>query len=589
MLKRLILLALFLAVLVAPTAAQEPTPTTEDVTALAVHFPETAPVFIGWRVDDAYLTTLSDLLDGLNQTYDLGLNATLLEELDRISGAIPGIGGTYEEVFGSWLGDTIALGALSVAELYDDKPENDATTPWLVALDVDDSAAALEFWELALASMNYDVERTDNGTLFTPPPSEFIGSQPVVLITDEALFLASVENALPPNQTGGRLSDLALFNDTIAELPAPQYNGVLFVNTALFFGALAQEGGIFSQMNMSGGLSQDYFDLLGSLISAQTWGFTILDGDSLVMDIAQPLGDLSPLEDFGLAGDFTLPPFDPAFARFIPAGTPVVLQAADLRSTLEINAANLETTLELQGDLLDQAAPGFDPEQIGAQLAQLGTLFEGATGLDPVEDVIRWMDGDYAIVADFSETLREARTFDDTTAAFPVDFAVIIDASTDPAAAQTAAQEIGDAIRVLTQGEDEISVSSETIGGVDVWVFAVEAPDMQAPIEILLGADENVFVVGTRHFVQFALAPDGGLDSDASYQAANAYLVPDAALAAYIFGERLESGLQYFLDNARESDVQAARLLIGLFGQSSISSSFGDGTVSLARAVLTLP
>ncbi len=132
----------------------------------------------------------------------------------------------------------------------------------------------------------------------------------------------------------------------------------------------------------------------------------------------------------------------------------------------------------------------------------------------------------------------------------------------------------------------EVAANSGTFP--NVWVIALSAPDFPS-FEIVIGSDENVFVIGTRDMARQALAPDGGLDTNAAYQAANVFVSPNAMLAAYIFGDDL---LQ--LANTPDvvllrNDQETLRVLGTLFHDSTVSVWYEDSMTAHIRGVITLP
>ena len=54
------------------------------------------------------------------------------------------------------------------------------------------------------------------------------------------------------------------------------------------------------------------------------------------------------------------------------------------------------------------------------------------------------------------------------------------------------------------------------------------------PLEILIGASEDVFALGTRSVVTAALAPGDGIPSQTAYMRARSYALPGAVSFGYI-------------------------------------------------------
>jgi hypothetical protein len=588
MFKRLMVFAVVLALsalALAPAAAQDDSaPDVTTLTQLAQYFPDDTPFFGAWRIDDAYIGTLDTLLARFAAAADVPYEQSLFEALDQIATQLPG-GGAYRDTLGAWLGDTVAVGALSLTDLFDDKPENDSETPLLAAFELDDADRVTELLTFILTNQSYTVEETETYTLLLPPENEFF-DEATVMITQDALFIANGRAPLPTDAVESTLAALPAFSDTLAQLPEATYNGVFYLNTPIVFETLAASP-------LMGGAGAA-FETIEDIVVGQGFGFTILGDDSLVMDIVQPLGDTTDLQAAGFTVDADFGVIDPAFARFIPADTSLVLHGVNLRDNLTAQAQNFQAQLQLQQALLEAngfESADFDFDAIRQQITTAASLFEGATGLDPVEDVLAWMDGDFALVFDVSDHVLTAENASALAEALPVDFGIIIDAAGNADAAAATVSGIGDALAVLLENNDQAAISQETMGGSTVYRLTAQVPDLERPVEILIGSNDQVLAFGTERFVRFALNPDGGLESSAAYQDAQTYLLPGAVTAGYVFDQRLQDALGSVAGAFGQQDdpsLQMPRLLLSVFGQSSISAVTVEQTV-IARGVLTLP
>ncbi len=583
----LLALVMLLLVVAIPAAAQDDAPTLDQVTGLARYYPASSPLFLSFRVDDAYIQTWSDLIERLNQQLDLGLDGTLVEELDR--GLMRGSGGDFDEMIRSWLGGTVAFGITNLVDLTDDKPENDSLTPWLIALDVTNRDEATAVWRQLLQFGDYTVEETDAYTLFDPVPRPYYGSEPLVMITDDALFIASVSGALPVVGAPA-LDQEPQFSENLAQLPEPTYNGVMFLNFAALYPVMLQS----SMSGLTGASAQSMdqlMDMVSGLTSVQVYGFTILDDDSLVMDAVQPLPDADALAAAGYPDiDYsTYGVVDPEFVQYVPSGTTLVFQMSNLRRYIEDAERSFAAAVELQMQMIE--GTGISPEEVERQLRQMemaGEFLEGLTGLDLRDDVISWMDGDFVLALSLNPAFAEAvagetmRTFP-----FPVEFAMIVDAESNPEAAAAAVAGLGDVAENFLGETGDVTVTQETIGGGEAWVITVD-DSMVEPFDIVIGSDEHVFVIGTREMARHALAPDGGLNTDAAYQAAQAYVPDNAVLAAYILGDSFPTIREMFESTMMDYELQQLDLIFALFGQSSMSAWYSDEAAYM-RGVLTLP
>ncbi len=582
----LLALVMLLFVVAIPAAAQDDAPTLDQVTGLARYYPASSPFFLSFRIDDAYLQTWSDLIERLNQHLDLGFDRTLIEELDR--GLLSGSGGDFDEMIRSWLGGTAAFGITNLVDLTDDKPQNDSLTPWLIALDVTNRDEATAVWRQLLQFGDYTVEETDAYTLFDPPHRPYYGSDPLVMITDDALFIASVSGALPV--VGAPTLDQApLFSENLTQLPESTYNGVMFLSFGELYSLMLQ-----SSLNSVGGAAVQSMDQLADMVSGltsvQMYGFTILDDRSLVMDVAQPLPDAEALAAMGYPEiDYsTYSVVDPEFVQYVPSGTALVFQMANLRQYIEDAERSFAAAVELQMQMIE--GTGINPEEVERQLRQMamaGEFLEGLTGLDFREDVLSWMDGDVVLAMGMNPVLVEDRASFSRSDAFPIEFAMIVDAESNPEAAAATVAGLGDVAQEFLGDTGDVTVTQETIGGGEAWVITVESNEFD-PFDIVIGSDEHVFVIGTREMARHALAPDGGLNTDAAYQAARAYVPENAVIAAYILGDSFPDIRALAEPMMMDYELQQLDLIFALFGQSSLSAWYGDES-AYARGVLTLP
>ena len=581
----LLALSILLFVVAIPAAAQDDAPTLDQVTGLARYFPETTPFFLSFRVDDAYIQTWSDLIEHLNQQLDLGFDSTLVEELDR--GLLSSSGETFDETIRSWMGNTAAFGVTNLVDLADDKPQNDALTPWLFVLDVTDRDEAAAVWRQMLQYNDYEIEETETYILFDPVPRTY-GTDPLVMITDDTLFIASVSGALPVAGVP-TLDQLPEFTENLTQLPESTYNAVMYLEYGELYVALMSA----SMSGLSGATMQSMdqlVNMVSELAAVQVYGFTILDDRSLVMDMVQPLPDPAVLAATG----YPIPDYaaystvDPAFVQYVPAGTPLVFQMANLRQYVEDAEASFTTAIQAQMEMLE--ASGVDPEEFDRQMRQMamaGEFVEGLTGLDLREDILSWMDGDFVMALGMSDGVSADLAATGRTSAFPIEFALIVDAESNPEAAAATVAGLGDVLENFLSDADGITVAQETIGGGEAWAITVTGDDFD-PFDIVIGSDEHVFVIGTREMARHALAPDGGMDGDPAYQAARAYVPDNAVIAAYILGgsfSEIRDALEPMLS---QTELQQFDLIFALFGQSSVSAWYSEES-AFVRGVLTLP
>lgn len=566
-----------------------------DLHALARYFPETTPVFVSLRTDDGYVETLDGLLARIGAVVppEAMPPMTLAQGLDEAVSQIKA-NGSFQGDVRPWLGDTASFGLLSFEASMDRDRSNDNDNPFLITLALKDRALATTFITDALENQNSDFTRTE-GADYTVVTMNEIGTSPnlrgrtAFILRDDALLLTNDISKLPEGGVpGAALSDNPEFNETLEILPEDSYNISLFIDLpTIFDSAVATDPDAAEMMGM--------FGTLFNVIGPQAWGLTILDGVSATADIVQRLGDMSQLEAMGFPMQ-SMRPVNPNFAAHIPTNIPLSIQAADLKNSIEGAIASLERTAEM----LEEADQGdMSSQEISEGVAQFEQAFKAITGLDFRDEFISWMSGDYALFLGLNPGL-DTSSMQGVMSTFPVDFGLIIEA-TEPTAAQNTLEGITRglnqslAMMGLTGNDDnpnqpKIEISSETIGTDSVTVLTISSRDLPWPVEILMGADDQVFALGTRNAVTFALNPDGGLPANSEYQRAQTYMLNNPTGVAWLG----TAGLLPLADlvgamngSTSDDELEQVRSLLGLFSSGTMTSRVDENGNQISRAVLT--
>ncbi len=534
---------------------------TADLASLARFFPFDTPVFGAMRTDAGFVETL----DALGA---------------RIASAVPGAGmpgrlstlldlgaqqfdpeGDFQSVFRSWLGDSAAFGLMSL------ETQGFRNPPFIVVIDVTNRAAAESFTDMFLRTTDADFSVTteDPFTLY-----EVENRNVAIAVTDEALFLTETVDTLRQlNTREARLNTNGAFNDTLAGLPNGDYDMVLYLDSPSLMRAAAE-------MNTAAMPEQ-----FGSLMSAgapQAFGISLVNGSDLLFDSAQLAGDTTALEDLGFVLPTNMSPISTDFAANIPADAPFVILGTNLADTYDLLIENLQAAMELQAEMGN--AGDLEEFEDGMRFLEIGV--RGLTGLDLREDILGWMTGGYALFMNVNPA-----AIADPTNVLPVDFGLVFEA-TDPAAAQAVVEGIRQAV---TQAEpDNVTLSQETVAGIDAAVLLAEPEDEPYPVELLVGANESVFVLGTRNAFTGVFEADGGLAADPAFTAASSYFLDGSVMAFYFSPQPLLS-IAEALAASEDSEMQEGALFLNilssLVNSGSITGAFSeDGT--RGRFVLSL-
>jgi hypothetical protein len=566
---------------------------TADLTALASVFPANTAIFAAIRTDDGYIETLDSVIARINQVLPASQRIDSLRDTFDMGAGM--LGGSFDSVIRSWLGNTAALG-VDISLLLDTDSDNDFLAATL-AVEVTDSAAAAEFVRGLLSSQmdfnrEYNIERFDGVTIFNPShDGPRLDGMIEFMFTENYMVMGNVK-PLVMNRMA-RLNTSAAFNDTMSALPLGDYNIALYVDTEAFFNAqmeMLSELGDLADIDMEDtiGMLAEISDSLGSF----GVGFTIVDGRSLTIDIVSTADPAALAATMGLEASMMTDaqPINPAFARFIPAGTPIVTQVANLKAAYDGLLAGLRAGAAFGGD--EEMTQEMLAE-IESGLAGVEFAVRGLTGLDLEEDILSWMTGDLAIWVGLTpRAARATNLFGALAGGLPVDFGILIDATANPDKAAALVEGLKSALNLAARqtpadSGTRITVADETIGGNAAVSVAIVDRSLPFPIELVMGSSADVFAFGTRAAVEAALNPGAGMDTDPAFQEALRYALPNTIQLQYLAGAPFAPLFQTLSNEGVGDDVEALFNLISLISSSSISSTTANG-LSYARLVLTL-
>ncbi len=558
-----VLVGLLLSVLPAAVSA---TPVAE-LTDLAQYFPADTPVFAAFRTDDAYVETLDALAARISSAIPgMGVPGRLSAMLDLVAQQIDQEG-DFQSVFRPWLGDSVAFGLLSL------EPAARGRNPeFIVVMSVTNRAEAESFVDAFMRETDADFSVTTEGpyTLY-----EVENRNVAVAVTDDALFLTETVGALSSlNTREARLNTNTAFTDTIGALPMGDYDAVLYLDSPTLARAMFEMG---AQRNRAAGEMMEQMEGFLSAAAPQAVGFSLVNGSDLVIDSAQLPGDTGALEEMGFVLPTSLTPVSFDFAAHVPADAPLVILGANLSETYDLMIQNLRTAMAMQAEMGNEEAEDFEQ---GLRFIEIGV--RGLTGLDLEEDILGWMTGNYALFLNVNpEGIGSVTTM-------PIDFGLVFEA-TDPAAAQAVVAGIREAVE---QAEPEnVTLTQETVAGVDVAVITAEPEDEPFPVEILVGSNDEVFVIGTRNAFTAAVEPaNGGLAADAGFTTAQSHFLDDTAVLFYFTPQPLESladTLAVSGNDEMEAGAGFIQILTALVDSGSITATYSeDGTQG--RFVLSL-
>ncbi len=362
-----------------------------------------------------------------------------------------------------------------------------------------DSQAADSFFQALAAKSDNEVTRSEsNGIItYTNPQDDNM----TIVLHDDALLFTNDPSAAAGEMPASSLADSASFSSSFDMLPENDYTAEAFINLPAIVESLGSEIEAYPQL----------VDIAGAF-GPQVWGASLLDDQSLLVDVAQAVSDVTALQKVGISASAS--PVDPDFARYIPANVALAGLGTDLSAQYD----NAMAQLDLQKQLMQSMGPDSgDMADVQANIDQALGMFTDYTGLDLREDVFGWMTGSYAAFI----TLNPDMDFSNQFAiyqALPIDLGIVIEA-TNPAAASHTVDGLMkglDRLLVPLAAQDDnadVSFTTETISGTEVNVITITSSQIPWPVELLLGSNDDIFVLGTRGAVTRVLQGDGMLNS----------------------------------------------------------------------------
>jgi hypothetical protein len=578
-------LMLLLSVMLLLTALAVPVTATPiaDLTALARYFPDKTLFFASVRTDDGFFSEIDSIVTIVRDHMpDVGIPSETVEQmLDRALSENPNLDGTFAEAVRPWLGNTAAVGFPSLNALVDDDPFNNLSDPVLIAAEVTDRAAAEAFFDQLMPDdAEVNIEQTSEYTLITPRDSDQHGA---VYISGDVLLVTNDAALLPQDTVTATLRDAEDFNNSLSYLPESDYNAIFYINLPELLRKIPATALEPEQASLLSSLSS-----IVDAVGGQVWAATILDGRSLTLDAVQPITDPSVYEALGITVPTSATPISFDFARFIPAGTPLVIQGTDLQTVYNSAISSFTAAMRMQSEMMPGGAEDFE-EQMQQGLAQLEFTIRAMTGLDLQDDILSWMTGNYAFALGFSPALEDLSPASRMPSSFPVDFSLLIEA-TDPDAAQAFVDGLRIGLFELTSSD--FALTEETFGDVTAQVITLSpSDDMPFPLQIVFGASDEVFAIGTPRFAEAAFNPGDGLADDPSYVEMQSFALDTPSTLYYVAGEGLTPLVNALVAtrsvNARDED--AINSLFRLLSSGSISSVVMENGTTLYRFALTLP
>jgi hypothetical protein len=567
-----------LLVMVVMPASANDVPTLSD---LARYVPADYDVYGAVQIDDATIASVDGLVASVAQRFGEDAPPSVGMVRDMIlSNLAPGY--TWEDVK-DWMGGYIGFATTTQAIDTSDFEffENEQDSPTLLLIPVTDSAGAQAFVEAIAEEFNLESEVVGDFTVYANPrrlltPTTALGED-VILIRTTAVDPASIVSQ------GDSLADVPDFAETLALLPAENYGAVLYVDIFSDIARLVTEDSSDDELAMMQTLGMD-IPALFEAIGSQAIGATLLENNTLALDVVANVRDMATLEAMG-GSMFMARPANLDWLANVPAGAAFTILSSDFGTQLLMGVEQMQAQAEMLDSALADMGVGLNDDEVGARALDDAIAFallsyQGMSG-QTLEETFGWMTGDIALAANISLGDNGIR-FDQAT----------ILENTDPEAAQAtlvAVQnlltELGVAVNVGDDGSllvSEVRELFELIQDAESDLQAIDA----SMFELVGTTTDTLALSGTRPAVQRVLshAENGGdslLDSPA-YQRALPTFLPDTQALFFVDIAALRSVVE------RIPDANELGMVLSVLDSLSITGvQSADGT-GVARLSVTL-
>jgi len=476
--------------------------------------PNTFSMYASMRTDDGYINTLNDIFVrfrdpvaqilretvGTSQGIESITLQSLLDQLVQQGE----LGLNFNSAIRSWLGDNVAIGGSMRLDGYG--------TDILMAIAITNKDEALKFVRANFITYpeNWTESQNGNFTIFTYyyPSDEPESNRQAIAVSNDALYIATIGSLIPITAPSNPLSADSKFTSSFGVLPASGYNVTVYANVGSLLSAMRLGGQVLRAVNALG--------MDGTLVA----GATILDGRSFTIDMA-----IKPSTSGDTAFKAISTPIDLDFARFMPENTAMMVQGSNLKQAYDIGLNLIRTTAtgnEMAGELLSQVDSAMS-----------------IIGLNLQTDILEWLTGDYAIYIAV-DTNRIISLISNPTSALSGDLGVeagILIKATNGEKARNLVEKLA-GLMGLAGGQVGLRVDREQIGGANTIVIDLSGQGL--PLKLVIGANNDVLVIGTYNSAKNALEGNGRLNGFNRYQDARNYMLSNTTALAYLDREILQ-------------------------------------------------
>lgn len=574
--KKLLLLVamVFSLVIFAPASAQVQPEKFNTLVDAARFFPSSTPFYFSIRTDAGYINTLNDVFVAV-QERTIGSAMTLPDGLDMLFQSMGGA--DFQTAIAPWLGDYIAFGVLPPDLLTDYDYSND-DVEYALLVKITNRESATDYMRGLLLEENRVAWREESSDEFTAFFAEDSYMRDKIVITDNHLVIANTSKFAPPAPVRGSLLDSYAFEDALNAMPADAYNFVMYVDIPT----------IQSYATAANGYARK-LERIQNLLFAQMMGPIALagkleNGNALILDAVSLAGNMTAMEQLGI----TMPPnlvVNPEFTAYIPADSIFALQGV---SPVQYGDYFRDTLLQVWRYL---SASEFNPEYdakiqewVAQGYASFGriadTVVSGFTGMSLERDFGNWMS------RDFVWFMRSNPELDNPN--FPIDTAFVFQV-TDGAQSVESMRNLVRALPLAlrSMGVRGVSFREDTLEGADALFMDIYgyAADEKPVFELVISANESVFVIGTARAVADSLRGGAG----GAFALAQPYILPNATSVLYDSAVNALPLTRWIVAQDRNnSNGQLIEAIVNVLGEGVISSAMLEDGTTVSRSVQIL-
>lgn len=575
------LIAITLVFTLVVSVANAAQPRYADLEAMTAYFPKDTMLYAAVRTDAASIATLDQFVE--NATTDLpvlmfgeGFPITLTTAIDLITAQAAG--GSFDAAIRPWLGDTLAVGMYPAIR----------SAAGRVVIEVTDTDAA-EQAALNLFS-DWTSREVDGYTLLTPIRADDLNR---IAIHDNVLVVYSWSEDTPPqpNPTfDADVSDSPYYVDALSRLPEADYDMLAFVDTPLLLA--------YNERNNT--RSEGDWLLLSAVyrvIGSTAFGATVIDEQTIALDVAQTAGNQSGLDALGVQFSGSGLTVDSSLLVVVPRDSFVVMQAADLATMLDVTGGNLQSAAKkfqiALSSLIPSLAYSYSASMAGlvsGSVVGVGNpewadvLFANLSGFDYETEIRPLLTGTTTfymrINSDYNPKSSRFLDWEPFEGAFM--FQVADDESAQ-AFMDKLAREL--AISIYASAPDGSARFSETtlpggVRGITLTIYGVSGQPIE---EFLIAVQNQLMIMGTRRIVQEVFAGE-----NIGFQAQPTPVLVDSGLTLHVSFPPMFSPEWRNLQNSDPSNLFLQQMLY-FVGNVTVSAAGNDDAGMVLRTTLTLP